>query len=94
MGNLINMNTASTKRALVQTIQGYAVTTDTEIGNNTQTNLNHDWSPSNVVWRNGGEMNLFTGGQDVNDTDLLLIETLYLKNPHTFDIPMRILIGV
>lgn len=93
-GDLINMSTASTKRALIQSVQGYAVTTDTEIGNNTQTYLNHVWSPSNVTWRTGGEMNLFTGGQDVYDTDRLFIETIYLKNPHTFDIPMRILIGV
>jgi hypothetical protein len=93
-GDLVNMSTASTKRALIQSVQGYAVTTDTEIGNNTQTYLNHVWSPSNVTWRTGGEMNLFTGGQDVYDSDRLFIETIYLKNPHTFDIPMRILIGV
>jgi hypothetical protein len=88
------MSTAVTKRSLLQSIQGYSITTDSEIGNNTETTLNHVWSPNTVDWKTGGEMNLFTGGQDVNTTDNLLIETIYLKNPHTFDIPMRILIGV
>lgn len=94
-GDLVNMSNAPTKRAIIQSIQGYSITTDAELGvNNVQTNLNHVWSPNTVTWRNGGEMNLFAGGQDVNDNDYLFIETLYLKNPHTFDIPMRILIGV
>jgi hypothetical protein len=94
LGDLINMNTAVTSRALIQSIQGYSISTDTEIGNNTQSNLVHVWSPSSVTWKTGGEMSLFTGGQDVNDADRLFIETIYLKNPHAFDIPMRILIGV
>ena len=93
-GDLVNMNTAPTKRALIENIQGFAITTDTGIGNNTETYLNHVWSPSTVQWKNIGEMSLFTGGQDVHASDLLFIETLYLKNPQTFDIPMRILIGV
>ena len=93
-GDLVNMSTAVTKRSLLQSIQGYSLTTDSEIGNNTETTLNHVWSPNAVNWKTGGEMNLFTGGQDVNTSDNLLIETIYLKNPHTFDIPMRILIGV
>ena len=93
-GDFVNMSTAPTKRALVQNIQGYSITTDAEIGNYSQANLNHVWSPNAIPWKTGGEMNLFAGGQDVNDTDRLFIETLYLKNPHTFDIPMRILIGV
>jgi hypothetical protein len=92
--DLVNMSTASTKRALIQSIQGFAISTDTGIGNNTETYLSHVWSPNTVQWKNIGEMSLFTGGQDVNTEDQLLIETLYLKNPHTFDIPMRILIGV
>ena len=92
-GDLVNMQTASTSRALLQTINGYSITTDTGIGNNTQANLQHVWSPSTPDWKTAGEMSLFTGAQDVNDTDTHLIETLYLKNPQSFDIPMRILIG-
>ncbi len=92
--DLVNMSTDPTKRALIQNIQGFAITTDTGVGNNTETYLSHVWSPNTVQWKNIGEMSLFTGGQDVNTNDQLLIETLYLKNPHTFDIPMRILIGV
>jgi hypothetical protein len=92
-GDLTNMQTAPTSRALVQSIDGYSITTDAGLGNNTQANLQHVWSPSTTNWRTAGEMSLFTGGQDVSDTDNLFIETLYLKNPQAFDIPMRILVG-
>ena len=92
-GELVNMPSAPFKRALIQSIDGYTITTDTPIGNSFQNYLNHLWYPP-VSWNTGGEMNLFTGGQDVNDNDYLSIETIYLKNPQGFDIPMRILIGV
>jgi hypothetical protein len=92
--DLVNISTDTFKRALIQSIQGYQITTDTNIGNNTEGILNHVWSPSSVKWITGGEMMLISGGQDVTETDNLFIESVYLKNPHSFDIPMRILIGV
>ncbi len=91
-GNMINMQTDVTKRALVENIQGYDITTDTAIGTGTATYINHVLSPT-VTWKTAGEMNLFTGGQDVYNADMLYIETFYLKNPQDFDIPLRILIG-
>lgn len=94
INDLVNMQPTITKRGLIQSINGYSVTTDTGIGNSTENYLNHVWSPNVVKWYTGGEMMLFTGGQDVLEPDNLFIESIYLKNPHSFDIPMRILIGV
>lgn len=92
-GDLINMLSDQQKRSIVQSIDGYDFTVDAPFGNSTESNLNHVWSPSTVSWKTGGELNLFTGAQDVYDEDLLYIETLYLKNPHSFDIPLKVLVG-
>jgi hypothetical protein len=91
--DLINMSGDPLKRSIVKSIDGYDFSVDASFGNGTQSYLNHVWSPSSVSWKTGGELNLFTGAQDVYDEDLLYVETLYLKNPQSFDIPLKVLIG-
>ena len=93
VNDLINMSSDQYKRSIVQSINGYDFAVDAAFGNSSESYLNHVWSPSTVSWKTGGELNLFTGAQDVKDEDLLYIETLYLKNPQSFDIPLKVLIG-
>jgi len=40
-----------------------------------------------------GDFLFLTGGQDVESTDMLYTETVWLNNPQSFDIPIRVLIA-
>jgi hypothetical protein len=92
--DIVSMLTTPAQRQRISAIQGFDISMDGPLGNGEEAYLQHVWSPATVSWKNFGEMNLLTGGQDVEDSDQLFIETIYLKNPHSFDIPLRVLIGV
>lgn len=81
-------------RGLVSGLDGYFFQTDTEIGdNNSAQALSHVWSPNAITWRKMGDFYLHTTAQDVTDADYLYIETLWLRNPHQFDLPIKIILA-
>jgi len=95
-GDLIKASGNNLRRGLVKEMDGYFFSTDIAIGDSfpalTQT-LSHVWSPSVVTWRNMGDFYLHTTAQDITDTDKLYIESLWLKNPHDYDLPIKIMLA-
>ena len=95
-GDLINASGDTLKRGLINQLDGYFFSTDIAIGDSftalTQT-LAHTWSPSGVTWRNMGDFYLHTTAQDITDTDKLYLESLWLKNPHDYDLPIKIMLA-
>jgi hypothetical protein len=93
-GDLLSTSGNPLKRGIISQINGYFFATDITVGNtSTDQTLSHVWSPSNVQWRNMGDFYLHTTAQDVLDTDKLYIETLWLKNPHDYDLPVKIMLA-
>ncbi len=81
-------------RGFITEIQGYDVLVDTGIGTGSPNETaKHVWSPSTVTWRKMGDFYLHTTAQDVNDTDNLFIDTLYIRNPHNYDLPIKIVLA-
>lgn len=96
VGDLVcsSNSTAPLLRGIITSIQGYEVIVDTIIGDiSSGQSLSHVYSPNAIKWRKMGDFYLHTTAQDVLDTDYLYIETLYLKNPHNFDLPIKIMLA-
>jgi hypothetical protein len=53
----------------------------------------HTYSPNSPRYNNVGDFLFLSGATDINDPDRCFIETIMLKNPHSFDIPMKYMIG-
>ena len=97
VGDYISAAGNSKLRGIITSIEGYAITVDTEIGDYTLTGdqlLSHVNSPNKITWRKIGDFYLHTTAQDVVSTDRDFIETLWLKNPHKYDLPIRILLAI
>jgi hypothetical protein len=97
VGDYVSAAGNSKLRGIITSIEGYAITVDTEIGDYTLTGdqlLSHVNSPSTITWRKIGDFYLHTTAQDVITTDQDFIETLWLKNPHKYDLPIRILLAI
>jgi len=94
VGDLIASKTNPTLRGYIVNIEGYDITLDTTIGDgsNDQSVINV-WAPSQTTWRKIGDFYLHTTAQDVTDVDYLFIESLYLKNTQSFDLPIRMIIA-
>lgn len=93
-GDLISSTVSPLLRGFVTTIDGYNVNVDTGIGNGSALQIaQHVWSPSTVTWRKMGDFYLHTTAQDVLDTDKLYLETLWLRNPHNYDLPIKIMLA-
>jgi hypothetical protein len=93
-GDLLSASGDNLLRGLVGNLDGYYFETDVEVGdNNSGQTLSHVWSPNSVTWRKMGDFYLHTTAQDVTDTDYLYIETLWLRNPHQFDLPIKIMLA-
>lgn len=93
-GDLITTEQDPLLRGFVTNIQGYEVDVDTPIGDGTPSQkARHVWSPTSVTWRKMGDFYLHTTAQDIEDTDKLYIETLWLRNPHDFDLPIKIMLA-
>lgn len=93
-GDLINASGNTLKRGIITQIDGYFVATDISIGDpSTDQRFAHTWSPSNVTWRSMGDFYLHTTAQDVLDTDKLYLETIWLRNPHDYDLPIKIMLA-
>ena len=55
--------------------------------------ISNVYGPATPRWKNAGDFLFLSGATDIEDVDRCFIETIILKNPHTFDIPMRYMIG-
>jgi hypothetical protein len=55
--------------------------------------ISNVYGPATPRWRNVGDFLFLSGATDIEDADRCFIETIILKNPHTFDIPIRYMIG-
>lgn len=97
VGDMINCSSSDNPnhRGIITSIQGYFFTVDTDIGDllSTSQSISHINSPNEIKWRKIGDFYLHTTAQDVLDTDYLYIETLYLKNPNGFDLPVKIMLA-
>jgi len=78
----------------VQSISGYTVTVDEGIGNSLPAQyIQQVYSPKVINWRTSGEMLCLTGNEEVDDTDKLNIETIWLKNNQSFNIEFEIILA-
>jgi hypothetical protein len=80
--------------APIASIQGYTVNVSGYgIGTTGQQYLYKANFPQALPWKKMGDFLFLTGGQDVESTDMLYTETVWLNNPQSFDIPIRVLIA-
>lgn len=78
----------------IQSISGYTISVDEGIGNSLPGQyIQKLYSPNTINWRTSGELLSLTGGEEVNDTDKLNIETIWLKNNQTFDLSFEIILA-
>ena len=81
-------------RANIEYLNGKDIQLDAPINsayhNRTMSNV---YGPATPRWRNVGDFLFLSGATDIENTDRCFIETIVLKNPHTFDIPVRYMIG-
>lgn len=96
-GGLISLSGNPLLRGAITEVQGYYVETDTYVGDaplsSNGQNVTRVYAPSNIEWRKMGDFYLHTTAQDVLDLDRLYIETLWLRNPHMYDVPVKILLA-
>jgi hypothetical protein len=94
IGDLIASKTNPALRGYIVDINGFDITLDTTIGDTSENqSAMNVWAPSQTTWRKIGDFYLHTTAQDVYDTDSLYIESLYLKNTQSFDLPIRMIIA-
>jgi hypothetical protein len=81
-------------RGIISDVQGYFFATDTVVGNlSAAQSLSHVYSPNSVKWRKIGDFYLHTSAQDVTDDDYLYQESVWLRNPNGFDLPIKIMLA-
>lgn len=96
VGDCISASGNSKLRGFITAIDGYNITVDTQVGDITLTDtqyLSHVNAPNTITWRKIGDFYLHTTAQDVLTTDRDFIETLWLKNPHKYDLPIKIVLA-
>ncbi|NBO21759.1 hypothetical protein EBU94_00240 [bacterium] len=97
VGDLVSIpnSTNPNLRGFITEIQGFLITIDTTIGDilTPNQNLYHIYSPSEIKWRKMGDIYLHSTAQDVLNNDYLYLETLWLRNPHNYDLPIKIMIA-
>ena len=94
VGDLIATDQDPLLRGFITSINGYDILVDSGIGDGSPLQTaKHVWSPSTVTWRKMGDFYLHSTAQDVTDQDYLYLETLWLRNPHQYDLPVKILLA-
>jgi hypothetical protein len=94
VGDLIASKTNPSLRGYIVNINGFDITLDTTIGDGTNDqSVSNVWAPAQATWRKIGDFYLHTAAQDVTDTDRLFIESFYLRNTQSFDLPIRMIIA-
>jgi hypothetical protein len=94
VNDLVYFNESGPFRANILNINGENVELDTLCDPNQSGSLfTHAYSPATPRWQNVGDFLFLSGATDIQDSDRCFIETIVLKNPHSFDIPLRYMIG-
>jgi hypothetical protein len=96
VGDLVSTVENPLFRAIITNIDGYNIYVDqplTSVMTVDNQQLQHTYSPINPRFMNVGDFLFLSGATDVEDSDLCYINTTVLKNPHSFDIPIRYMIG-
>lgn len=96
VGDLVSTVENPLFRGIITNIDGYNIYIDQPLTVAMQTSgqqLQHTYSPSSSRWMNVGDFLFLSGATDVEDEDRCYINTIILKNPHSFDIPVRYMIG-
>ena len=95
-GDLVSTVENPLFRGIITEIDGYNIYLDQSLTVPMQTSgqqLQHTYSPSSSRWLNVGDFLFLSGATDIEDSDRCYINTIVLKNPHSFDIPIRYMIG-
>lgn len=93
VGDLIRTNNTNNS-GYISSIANYTMTLNEGIGNSLPAQyIQQVYSPKTITWRTSGEMLCLTGGEEVNATDKLNIETIWLKNTQTFDLSFEIILA-
>jgi len=81
----------------VQSVDGYNIATNESIGTDIPQidpqYIQKVFSPNSLDWKTSGELLALTGGEEVDSTDKLNIETIWLKNNQSFDIEFEVIIA-
>jgi hypothetical protein len=97
-GDIIELKDSSNNlfRAKIASIEGSTITLDAPLNANSDyvgSFINHTYSLPSPIWSNGGSFIFLSGTTEVNSEDNSFIETVVLKNPHSFNIPIKYMIG-
>jgi hypothetical protein len=96
VGDLVSTVQNPLFRGLITDIDGYNIYLDqplTSAMTVANQQLQHVYSPSSSRWLNVGDFLFISGATDIEDADRCYINTIILKNPHTYDIPISYMIG-
>ena len=96
VGDMISASADPLYRAVVTAINGYIITVDQPIISSLTSDafyINKVESPATPQYKNIGDFFFASGTTDVYDTDNCYTETVILKNPHSFDVPISYMIG-
>ena len=92
--DLLKVNDGIPFRAKIESLIGKDIVLDAPIDVSYNNRLmSNVYGPATPRWINVGDFLFLSGATDTDDTDRCFIETIVLKNPHTFDIPVRYMIG-
>ena len=96
VGDLISAGNTKI-RGIITNINGYEITTDVgSVGDFTQNDLqkiSHVNSPASIAWHKMGDLLFHSTSQDVVSSDNIYIDTIWVKNPHSYDLPIKILLA-
>jgi hypothetical protein len=94
VNDLMKVDNGIPFRANIEYLNGKDIQLDAPVSTTYDTELmSNVYGPATPRWRNIGDFLFLSGATDILDTDRCFIETIVLKNPHTFDIPVRYMIG-
>lgn len=96
-GDMIYTDKNTTGYAIITEIDGYKITVDDyNLGDGFSENqiVYKKMIPGNIKENIMGNQLVLTGGTDVSSTDNLLLETVWLNNPQTFEIPVEVIIAI
>lgn len=96
VGDLITTVEAPLYRAYITEINGYVLTVDQPLSiemTNTQLTLKLLKSPLTPRYKNISDYFFASGSTDIDNSDKCYTETVVLKNPHSFDIQVKYMVG-
>lgn len=97
VGDLVSAAGNNKIRGIITSIDGYTITTDIgNVGDFSQNDLqllSHVNSPSSITWNKMGDLLFRSTSQDVNTSDNIYIDTIWVKNPHSYDLPIKVLLA-